>query len=198
MTSAEAAKQQQLIDAEARQMRDERAKAEAFEREEQQMQRQPTLQQQQQDPRYYDPRGGGAIMPNSQGPMPRRPSLSGSSQRPDLSRSGSIRGSGSTQARPDRRQPPVSFPANFNTRVDLPPARERRPSSSHGPSNPFVQPAPSADPWDVRNLRDALPNARGPQVGHNLPQQASHRMNQAFYQGEYETDSEEEFPNRRR
>lgn len=186
MTSAEVAKQQELIEAEARQMRKERINADALEREEQ-MQQQPTLQQQQQDPRYYDPRAGKPTMPSSQVPLPRRGSLS--AQRPDLSRP-------VPQPRQDRR-PPVSFPSTFNARVDLP-ARDRRPSSSHGagPVNPFA--TVSADPWDVRNVRDALPNARGPNVGHVFPQQASHRMNQAFYQGEYETDSEDERHDRRR
>lgn len=183
MTAAEAAKQKQLIDADALQMREERAKAEAMEREEQSQQvPQFPLQQLQQDPRYFDPRGGRSTMPNGPAPVPRRPSLS-STQRPDLSRSGSMRGTGLPQARSDRRQPPLSFPANFNAQADLPQPRERRPSSSHG----------NAGPWDTRNMRDALPSARGPQVGHNLPRQASHRLNQAFYHGDYETDSGDEY-----
>lgn len=122
MTSAEVAKQQELIEAEARQMRKERINADALEREEQ-MQQQPTLQQQQQDPRYYDPRAGKPTMPSSQVPLPRRGSLS--AQRPDLSRP-------VPQPRQDRR-PPVSFPSTFNARVDLP-ARDRRPLHRTAPA----------------------------------------------------------------
>jgi hypothetical protein len=125
--------------------------------------------------------------------MIRRPSQSGQT-RPSLGRAPSTRGSGATQIREDRRQPPVSY-YNTNARTDLPPARERRPSSSsgNGLANPFMQPATN-DTWRFSNMDQALPNARGPQVGHNFPQpqQASHRMNQAFYQGEYETDFEDD------
>ena len=187
MSSAEAVKQQQLLDAEKSQMRKERIEAEAREREEQMQQQQylPTLQQQQQDPRYYDPR---------------RNSLSNSTRPNNLTRTNSNRQANPSTAAPrqDRRQPPVSY---YNTaRPDLLPARERRPSSSYG--NPFAQPTPAArndDVWDVRNLNQALPNAHGPQVRHNLtqPQQATHRMSQAFYTGDYETDSEDEFYGKR-
>lgn len=203
MTSAEAAKQQQLIQAEERQMRKERINAEALEREEQTQQARPTLQQQQQDLRYFDPRGGHNAIPGGQPSLPRRNSLS-AQPRPDLTRSGSTRTAHVDQSRQDRRNPPVSFLNNFSARPE-PQPRERRPSSSHDnkPFNPFsqpVQPIISGDPWDVRNVREALPSARGPQVGHTFPypQQASQRMNQAFYKGEYETDSEEEYHRKKR
>lgn len=200
MSSAEASKQQQLIDAEVRQMHKERAEAEVREREEQLYQQQPPAfqqHQQQPDSRHYDQ------------PVPRRPSHS-NQPRPDLGRSNSKRGTAPQAREPRRepRQPPVSF-YNSTPRNDLPQAREpRRPSSSHT-TRPFLPTTPTADPWDVRNLGHALPDARsmgqplpsarGPGVGHNFPQpqagvvypqQASHRMQHALYQGEYETDSE--------
>ena len=201
MSAAEAAKQRQLLAADARQMERERINADALDREEWLMQqqqlpqtqpsRQSSLQEWQQDPRYYDPRDARPTVPSSQPPMIRRPSQSGQT-RPNLSRAPSTRSSGATQIREDRRQPPVSY-YNGSARTDLPSARERRPSSSsgNGPANLFVRPATN-DPRGVRNMGQALPNARGPQVGHNFPQpqQASHRLNQAFYQGEFETDSE--------
>ncbi|KAF1922525.1 uncharacterized protein M421DRAFT_354471 [Didymella exigua CBS 183.55] len=197
--SATEATKQQLIDAEARQMRKERAEAEVREREEQLYQQQPpAFQQQQSDSRHYDQ------------PVPRRNSLS-SQARPDLIRSNSKRGAAPEPREPRRepRQPPVSF-YNNTTRTDLPQAREpRRPSSSHA-NRPFMPTAPSADLWDVRNVSQALPSARnmgqplprarGPGVGHNFPQpqanvsypqQASHRMQQALYTDEYQTDSED-------
>ncbi|KAF9693970.1 hypothetical protein EKO04_008017 [Ascochyta lentis] len=208
MTPAEVAKQRQLIDAETLHMRDERAKVEAIEREEQkqqqlilqQQQQQSNLQQRQQDIGYYNPRGPGAALPSGQSSMARRNSLS-SQARPDLTRSGSTRGAGVNQSRQDRR-PPVSFPENFNARIDPNQPRERRPSSLHqdSPFNPFTQPAPlqTADPWDGRTMRDALPDARGPHVGHNFPQQASRRLNQAFYDGDYADDSERGYQGKRR
>ncbi|KAJ4371081.1 hypothetical protein N0V86_008776 [Didymella sp. IMI 355093] len=201
MSSAEAAKQQQLIDAEARQMRKERADADVRDREEALYAQQPSaFQQQQPDSSHYDQ------------PVPRRNSLS-SQARPDLSRSNSKRGT-APQAREPRREsrpPPISFYNNNTPRNDLPQAREpRRPSTSH-PTRPFVPSAPTADPWDmrtmshalpdVRNAGQPLPSARGPGVGHNFPQptagfvypqQASHRLNNAMYTGEYETDSEDD------
>lgn len=202
MSSAEAVKQQ-LLEAEKSQMRKERIEAEAREREEQMQQQQhpPTLQRQQQDPRYYDPRGHGTTYVPA-GPPSRRNSLSGSAPRPGLGRTPSTRDTGAPQARSSRREAPMAY--YNNTRPNLPQARERRPSSSHGagPVNPFQQLAGTADPWDIRNVRDSLPSARGPQVGHNFPQpqqanfsqpqQAHHRMSQAFYQGEYEIDSEDD------
>ncbi|KZM20590.1 uncharacterized protein EKO05_0010916 [Ascochyta rabiei] len=209
-TPAEAAMLQQLLDAEALQMRNERAKTDAIEKEEQrqqqlisqqqQQQQQSDLQQRQQDPEYYNPRGPRTTIPGSQGSLPRRNSLSGQA-RPDFGRSGSTRGAAVNPPRQDRR-PPVSFPETFNARVDLNQSCERRPSLSQQdrPFNPFTQPAPPqpADPWESRNMRDALPDARGPQIGHNFPQQASHRMNQAFYDGEHEHESERSYQSRRR
>ena len=216
VSAAEAAKQQQLLAAEARQMEKERRNAAALDREEQmheqmlqqqQLQRQqylqqtqpprePSLQERQQDPGYYDPRGARPTVPTGQPPVIRRPSQSG--QRPNLGRTPSTRGT-APQIREDRRQPPVAY--YNNGRADLPPARERRPSSSHG-SNPYTQPGPvSADPWDVRNVGHALPSgqtlpsARGPGVGHTFPQpqHATQRMNQVLY-----SDSEDDYPSRRR
>lgn len=219
--AAQAAEQQRLVAADEAHMQHERLRAEALEREEhmaqQQQQQRPayqervpsSLQERAQDPRHYDPRGTGAA------PGIARRGSHSSQTRPALGRTPSKRGD-APQAREARqqRQPPVSF---YNTapRNELPQAREpRRPSSSHT-NRPFMPPAPSsaptADPWDVRNmgktLPDArstvqpLPNARGPGVGHNFPQpqagfpytqQASHRLHNAMYAGEYETDSEDD------
>jgi hypothetical protein len=202
MSSTEAVTQQHLIDSEARQMRKERAEAEDRDREEALYQHHPPTFQQQPDSRHYDQ------------PAPRRTSVSNQA-RPDLSRSNSKRGA-APQPRESRREPRQAPMAYYNTlRNDLPQAREpRRPSSSHAnrpvmPSAPSSAPTP--DPWDVRNMRQALPDprnqvrplpdARGPGVGHNFPQphagfpypqQASHRLNNAMYTGEYESDSEDD------
>lgn len=212
LAAAQAAEQQRLVAADELRMQQERKRIEALEREEQMQQRpilqerQPSsLQERQQDPRHYDPRGPSAV-PG----VTRRNSVTG--QAPALGRSNSKRGV-APQPREERQQPrqsrppPVSFYNNPSARNDLPQARERRPSSSYG-AQPFAQTAPNADPWDVRSMGQALPqhgqalpSARGPGVGHNFPQpqanfahpqQATHRMNQAFYTGEYETDSEDD------
>ena len=203
MSSAEAAKQAQLVAAEEYQMQQERIKAEALEREERAAERAaqqppptfsphnqppPTLQERQKDSKYYDPRG------TTQPPLIRRPSQS-NAPRPDLSRRPSTRESGAPQApRPSRGQPPVSYD-RYNTGpavrgTELPSARtERRPSSSHA-NNPFNS---IVDPWDQRSVRDALPSARGPQVGHNFPPQlATQRMQQAVYNNEVFGESDEE------
>ncbi|KAH6611839.1 hypothetical protein C7974DRAFT_85623 [Boeremia exigua] len=203
MTASQAAEQQHLVKAEVIQMQQERLKAEAIEREEQrqhqallQQQRQPpSLQERQLDPGYYDPRAGRPTPPTTQPPIIRRPSQS-NQPRPDIPRRLSTHNALAPQPRTERRQAPLAY---YNNTTALPQAREHRPSSSHA-NNPFAAPAPApADPWDVRNVRSALPNARGPQLGHNFPaQQATHRMNQAFYQGEYETDSEDEVRGKRR
>ncbi|KAF3042534.1 hypothetical protein E8E11_003200 [Didymella keratinophila] len=202
MSSAEAAKQQQLIDAETRQMRKERAEAEVRDREEALYQQPPPAFPQQPDSRNYDPT------------MPRRNSVS-NQPRPELSRSNSKRSAAPPAREPrQQRQAPMAYYNNV-PRNDLPQAREpRRPSSSHA-NRPFVPSAPpsapTADPWDVRNMGQALPeprnagrplpDARGSGVGHNFPQphagfaypqQASHRLNNAMYTGEYETDSEDD------
>lgn len=192
MTAAQAAEQQHLVAAEAYQMEQERRKAEAIEREEQRLQQAPSLQQRQQDPSYYDLRGERVTQPPIQPPpIIRRPSQSNQT-RPDLGRRPSAR-----DPQHDRRQPPVAY-FNNNTTQGLPQARERRLSVGH---NPFAPPPAAAaavvDPWDHRAMGQALPTqgqgqgqslpaARGPQVGHNFPQpqQASRRMNQAFYDEE--------------
>lgn len=204
-SSSQAAEQKHLLDAEARQMRKERAEAEVRERDE------ALYQQQQPDPRHYD-------QPDSRHynqPAPRRPSIS-NQPRPTLGRTPSKHGDAAParEARQPRQPPPVSF-YNGTTRNDLPQAREpRRPSSSQT-NRPFIPSAPpsapTADPWDVRNMAQTLPDprnqgrplpdARGTGVGHNFPQpqagfaypqQASHRLNNAMYSGDYETDSEDD------
>lgn len=217
--AAQAAEQQRLVAADEAHMQRERLRAEAIERDEMAQQHQqqrpvyqeriPTsLQEHAQDPRHYDPRGTNAV-PD----IARRGSHS-SQTRTALGRTPSKRGD-APQAREIRqqRQPPVSF---YNTpRNELPQAREsRRPSFSHGhrPSmSSAPASAPTADSWDVRNMAQTLPdvrstgqplpNARGPGVGHNFPQpqaglpytqQASHRLHNAMYLGEYETDSEDD------
>ncbi|KAJ4983533.1 hypothetical protein SVAN01_10995 [Stagonosporopsis vannaccii] len=194
MTAAQAAEQQHLVAAEAYQMAQERMKTEAMEREEQRLQQSLSLQQRQQDPGYYDPRGERTTV--QQPPISRRRSQS-NQPRPDLGRRTNTRG------------PPP--PAYYNAAPDtnLPPARERRSSLSHGAGhNPFASPpaaaAPVGDPWDTRAMGQALPGhaqgyaqgqgqgqgqalptARGPQVGHNFPpQQATRRMTQALYDDE--------------
>jgi hypothetical protein len=49
------------------------------------------------------------------------------------------------------------------------------------------------DPWDQRSVRDALPSARGTQVGHNFPPQvASQRMQQAVFDDPFGSSEEEE------
>lgn len=170
--------------------------------------RKPTLQERQLDPGYYDPRGSrttGTTTTTTAPPPPvRRPSHS-SQTRPSLDRRPSVSTSTTTslpQARqPRNAPPPVSY--YNNTRPEpLPSARERRPSLSHGTNNnstggnPFTTSASTSDPWDQRQLREALPSARGAGVGHNFPQpgvqMASQRMNHALYQGAWEDSSEEE------
>ncbi|KAF3033765.1 hypothetical protein E8E12_004821 [Didymella heteroderae] len=222
LAAAQAAEQQRLVAADEAHMQHERLRVEAIEREEQiaqqQQQQRPayqeripsSLQERPQDPRYYDPRATGAV------PGIARRGSHSSQTRPNLARTPSKR-SDAPQAREPRpqRQPPVSF-YNNTPRNDLPQAREpRRPSSSHA-NRPFMPSAPSsapttADPWDVRNMGQALPDARnpsrplpdarGPGVGHNFPQpqagfaypqQASHRLNNAMYTGEYESDSDDD------
>ncbi len=207
MTAAQAAEQHHLLSADAYQMQQERIKAEAIEREEQSLQqsalqqqqppstqpRKPmSLQERQQDPGYYDPRGGRVTQSSSQPLAARRPSLTGST-RPDLGRRPSTREPSASQPRQERRQAPMAYYNNPNTRA------ERRPSSSHS-TNPFVPAPPPGDPWDPRTLQEALPNARGPHVGLNFPQpqQATHRMSQALYNGEIETDSEDEVYGKKR
>lgn len=214
LTAAQAAEQQHLVAAEAYQMQQERIKAEAIEREEgtqrivqhtTRQNRQPiSLQEQQQDLGYYDPRGERTTsQPSGQTPIIRRPSQSGQ-QRPELGRRSSTRESNAPRIREDRRQPPVAYYNSVPLQPNLPSARERRPSLSHA-TNPFAPPTPTTDPWDHRNVRDALPgqtlpSARTPQVGHNFPQpqQASQRMNQAIYPGAFETDLEDDKYRRRR
>lgn len=160
MTSAETAEHRQLLDAEFLQMRDERAKAEAFEREERMQQQPLTLLQRQQNPEYYDPRSGDYPSLNGQNSIFQSNSFL---KQPSLTRSGSIRDSSTNQPRQDRHQPPVAFYNNTNniagTREDMPQFRARRHSSSHQerPFNPFAQPAPTTrtdDPWDIRNARE--------------------------------------------
>ncbi len=192
-TTAEAATQQHLLAAEARQMEAERQRIEAIEREEQMQQQKLTHKEQQQDPRYYDPRGGNLAMPTGPGSMSRRDSLSNSA-RPDLGRSHSHRNSQAYPAARQDRGPPVSYYNNGSARGELPSARVRRPSSSHGerPGNPFAHPTPQmqpVDPWDNRNLREALPT---------YPQQATDRLNRAFYDNAFEDDSDEHEYHRRR
>jgi hypothetical protein len=205
MSSAETAKQAQLVEAEQYQMQQERIKAEALEREERAAERAaqqpppfphsqpPTLQQLQQDRDYYNPRAPQPTAPLPQAPIIRRPSQS-NQPRPDLARRPSTRESGAPQQpRPSRGQPPVSYD-RYNTNPargnELPSARpERRPSSSHA-NNPFT---PAVDPWDQRSVRDALPSARGTQVGHNFPPQvASQRMQQAVFDDPFGSSEEEE------
>ena len=201
MSSTEVAKQAQLVAAEEYQMQQERIKAEALEREERAAERAaqqpptfphnqpPTLQQLQQDRDYYNPRGATRApqptAPLPQAPIIRRPSQSNQS-RP------STRETGAPQQPRPRGQPPVSYDrynANPARGGELPPARtERRPSSSHA-NNPF---APAVDPWDQRSVRDALPSARGPHVGHNFPPQtASQRMQQAVFEDPFSSSEEE-------
>lgn len=207
MSSTEAAKQAQLVAAEEYQMQQERIKAEALEREERAAERAaqqpptfphnqpPTLQQLQQDRDYYNPRGTTRApqppAPLPQTPLIRRPSQS-NQPRPDLARRPSTRETGAPQQPRPRGQPPVSYDrynANPVRGGELPSARtERRPSSSHA-NNPF---APAVDPWDQRSVRDALPSARGPQVGHNFPpQMASQRMQQAVFDDPFSSSEEE-------
>ncbi|KAG9203502.1 hypothetical protein G6514_002869 [Epicoccum nigrum] len=210
MSSAEAAKQAQLVQAEQYQMQQERIKAEALEREERAAEgaaqqpptfphsQPPTLQQLQQDREYYNPRGTTRApqptAPTPQPPIIRRPSQS-NQPRPDLTRRPSTRepSGAAQQPRTSRGKPPISYD-RYNTNParggELPSARtERRPSSSHA-NNPF---APVVDPWDQRSVRDALPSARGPQVGHNFPpQQATQRMQQAVYSDPFSSSEEEE------
>jgi hypothetical protein len=198
MTKAQVAEQQQLIAAETRQMQTERLNADALDRAEQQQQLQqqpPSLRQQQQDPRYYDPRAGTTTtMPSNPAPPTRRPSLTGTTTRPDLSRTPSTRVSNPAQPRPERRQAPLAYHNNFTPHAELPAARERRPSLSQQerPLNPFLQPA-ITDPWDLRSVQEAVPSVRGPQGGaYTYPQQATGRMERAFY-----PESEEEERRRR-
>jgi hypothetical protein len=128
-----------------------------------------------------------------------------------------------------RQPPPVSFPSNFNTRQ----VTSRRPSLS-AQDNPFLATAPHAsasnlqnpfaptqpvlppsnivhqDPWDARNMREALPvhrqmpdgryatQHRGEDVykaasAHAAAQQATRSMERAAgYDYDYVTDSEDE------
>ncbi|OAL03271.1 hypothetical protein IQ06DRAFT_215784 [Phaeosphaeriaceae sp. SRC1lsM3a] len=123
--------------------------------------------------------------------------------------------------------PPLSFPSNFNTRPtsarrssfssqDLPFATSAR-SSAANLDNPFATAATSGlpvnpDPWDARNLREALPTptSRQPSDGrytiqrrgedvikasgtHSAAREATRAMGRvAGYEGDYVTDSEDE------
>jgi hypothetical protein len=195
MTSAQQDEQRRLLAAELGHMQGEKGAAEAREREE----RTAFLLQQQQDPSYYNPRAGG--MSNNASSITRRDSLSrrgsvSAEVRPTmLGRSNSRRTSISqphpppinTQVTQSYAQPisarthappPVSFPANFNSR----PTSARRSSfSSQDPvlaatnplsgskfENPFAS-APSGiptpvtihqDEWDARNVREVIPATR--------------------------------------
>lgn len=205
LAAFEAAEQQRLVAADEAHMQHERLRTEAIERDEQMAQqyqqrpayqeRVPSFHERSQDPRLYDQRATNAA--------------------PGIARRGSYSSSKrgeAPQARESRqqRQPPVSY-YNAAPRGELPQAREpRRPS--------FSQPSAPTDPWDVRSVGQALPdarstqplpNARGPGVGHNFPrlqpgfansQQASHRLQNAMYTGPYESDSEDDLyedPHRR-
>ena len=207
MTPSEAAKQQQLFDADIRQMHEERIKAEAIERDERMQQQQLTLLQRQQNPEYYNPRSGGNTALNGQGPMFRCDSFSSSVKQHSLAIPGSKRDSSTNQPRQDRHQPPVSYHNsnndNIGSREKTPQSRARRLSSSHQERllNPFAQPAPVArtdDPWDIRNGRSATLDSSGPQVDHSFPQQASHHLFHATHGGEYESDSDEDYHSRKR
>jgi hypothetical protein len=115
--------------------------------------------------------------------------------------------------------PPVSFPSSFNK--DYRPPSARRPSysgerpfvvpprgSSSDLDNPFVPNASvlspslvSKDPWDLRNVEAALPNARQARNDrystHSRAQQATRAMGQASGYADVfddESDSQEGFP----
>ncbi|KAF2999818.1 hypothetical protein E8E13_006774 [Curvularia kusanoi] len=221
-TSAQAAEQAQLLAVEREQMHRERIRVDALEREERAAQEsaflpgrnppgpQPTLQELQQDREYYNPRGNGTPrapqppVPAPQPPIIRRPSQVNQPRPTTLRRpSFGTQESAAPPQRQTRGPPPLSSYWNSGAAQanGLPSARpERRPSSSHG-SNPFTPTTSAADPWDSRTMRDALPSARGAQVGYNLPpQQATQRMQQAVSQGSYPSafDSDSEEDQRRR
>jgi hypothetical protein len=112
--------------------------------------------------------------------------------------------------------PPVSFPPNFNTR----PTSARR-SSISAQDNPFlaqtrisgtslenpfattpsiISPTIHQDPWDARNVREALPPMRQPADGrylkasgtHSAARQASRAMARATgFEDDYATDSDD-------
>lgn len=219
MTLGQKEEQRRLLAAELDHMQDESRAAEAREREE----RAALLRQQQQDTSYYNPRAGG--MPNNASNLTRRNSTSRrdsltSDTRPMLGRSNSRRTSiiqpnppliNTSVAQPSARThapPPVSFPANFNPR----PTSSRRPSLSSQDrpflENPFMTTppilSPSAvlhqDPWDARNLREALQNPRTVDERytkasgtHGAARQATRAMGRvAGFQEDYTTDSDDD------
>ncbi|KAH6027842.1 hypothetical protein HBI83_049120 [Parastagonospora nodorum] len=219
MTPSQQKEQRRLLAAELDHMQVESRAAEEREREE----RATSLRQQQQDPSYYNPRAGP--MPNSastmtrHNPTSRRDSFT-SETRPVMGRSNSRRTSISqskppminTQVAPSYTQPPstrvhapppVSFPANFNTRPTS--ARRSSLSSQENPflaqtrppgaslENPFattpsvMSPTIHQDPWDARNVREALPTLRqsadtrysSSSGGHTAAREASRAMARA-------------------
>jgi hypothetical protein len=135
--------------------------------------------------------------------------------------------SGQTHSTRTHAPPPVSFPANFNPRgrrpsfssQDLPFASNRL-SGSFENQNPFtpVVPVPVSqpavtihqDPWDARNMREALPAPRQPSDGrytlqrrgeavikasgtHSAARQATRAMGRvAGFEDDYATDSSDE------
>jgi hypothetical protein len=227
MTSVQREEQRRLLAAELDHMKVEERAAEAREREE----AAALLRQKQQDTSYYNPRAGGTSSSAPgiarRNSTTRRDSLTSDTARPILGRTNSHRrtsivqptlqpintqvaqGYGPPSAR-TRGAPPVSFPSNFNTR---PTSSSRRPSLSSQDrpyiENPFLTTAsmtsPPAvihqDPWDARNMHDALPTTR--QIvddrytkvsgSHSAAQQATRAMGRAAgYDGEYVTDSDDE------
>jgi hypothetical protein len=169
-------------------MSGERQNAEALEREEELY----NLHEQQQSLPYYNTR--------TNPPVPtRRDSISAAAP-PSLDRLNTrnvhvVQPSMPSATRADGSQrqhtgPPVSF---YNQgRAEYP---TRRPSSSHQEHpNPFAHASSqtTADSWDTRGLRDALPNARYPSDdrynpqrpdSHARAQQASSSLNRAFGHG---------------
>jgi hypothetical protein len=226
MTSMQKEEQRRLLAAELDHMKVESRAADAREREE----AAALLRQQQQDTSYYNPRSSGtsnnAPSIARRNSISRRDSLNPDTPRPILGRTNSHRRTSIVQPTPPsintqvagygppsartRGAPPVSFPTNFNPR---PTSSSRRPSLSSQDrpfiENPFMTTAsiPSApaivhqDPWDARNMRDALPTPR-PIVddrytnvsgSHGAARQATQAMGRAAgYVGEYVTDSDDE------
>lgn len=158
MTQAQIEEQRRLLAAEGLHMQNEKAMAEARDREE----RLALSRQQQEMPGYWDPRGGDRTLSNTTSAIGRRNSITSrngvSSTAPPtgLSRSNSNRRPNVIQPNPPpintqvpqnytgrppsaRHQsgPPVSFPSNFNQDYNRPPSA-RRPSYSQ--ENPFAAP----------------------------------------------------------
>lgn len=242
MTPAQQEEQRRLLAAELGQMQGESRAADARDREEraaylQQQQQDPSYY----NPRASGPSSNTALARRDS--QSRRGSISSDARPTILGRSNSRRTSvsqpnpppintkvaqGLTQ--PSARThapPPLSFPSNFNTRPtsarrgsfssqDLPFTPSARNSASNL-ENPFATAATNLpvnpDPWDARNVREALPTTttrqasdgrytiqrRGEDVikkasgSHGAAREATRAMGRvAGYEGDYVTDSEDE------